>query len=437
MTAPIDLDFNTALEADPAKAIAAWERVKARMTERGVSFGEKALPASLKPHFVPKSQHRRWIDTAEGLIRAVGELGRVLLEDEDLFSKVRFPAGARRLLDIDPGYSRIIVSCRPDFAWGPNGILAYEVNADSPAMMTFSDFLQDILLENHPLDGIARKYSLTFFKRTERMLQATLEVYREWGGTKSDPTIAIIDWSGQKTAYEQAATAAYFASRGCPAFTCDPRELSIERGKLVAQGRVIDIVQRRVLFPDFLSRATELSVLLRAYCERLVCLVNPLRSYIAGNKVLLALLHDADVRKRLSLAAQQISADSVPRTRVVDDEIRRELAGRRAVSVLKGAFSYGGHEVVIGRAAAEGDWERAVEATRQGQWIVQDYVPPPVHMIPRLEGAERVEWDELYANWNPFIFGDKFAGAMTRLSASLLVSITARGALLPSIEYDD
>src|SRR5688572_29548077 len=101
MRAQIDEKFDAVLQGDPARAIAAWNKLKAKQMERGVCFGEKALPASLKPHFVPRSSHRRWIAATESLVAALGELGQLLLTDDDLYEKLKLPVGSRPLMDID------------------------------------------------------------------------------------------------------------------------------------------------------------------------------------------------------------------------------------------------------------------------------------------------------------------------------------------------
>src|SRR5205823_1656475 len=112
----------------------------------------------------------------------------------------------------------------------------------------------------------------------------------------------------------------------------------------------------------------------------------------------------------------------------------------RTAWVLKGAFSYGGKEVVIGSAVDPGTWEKALRASTDALTIAQSYRPPPTYWIPSFAaGRDRsgaVGFEQRFANWAPFIFGGRYAGGMTRVSGSLVVSITAEGALLPTIPCD-
>ena len=40
---------------------------------------------------------------------------------------------------------------------------------------------------------------------------------------------------------------------------------------------------------------------------------------------------------------------------------------------------------------------------------------------------------EKYFNWNPFVFGGKFAGSIVRVSDSPLINITLGGGLIPAL----
>lgn len=434
-TTPAERAFDTLIEQDPRRAKDALAILQARLSNAGVKFGNKPLPVSIKPHFVSKETHAAWKTSTEKLFDLIERVATMALEDDALYRLLRLPADARPLVAIDPGYKRIAVVARPDMAWVGKALHSYEINCDSPAMMTFSDIIQAEVLDVPLMREIAEQHEITSFDRTKLLLRGLLDAYREAGGSAESPTIAIVDWQDQKTAEEQSATAAAFSALGCPSFTCDPGQLSIQKNKLRGLGRTIDIVYRRVLFPDFMRRSAELEVLIRAYRDRLTCMVNPLRSYVVGCKTLLALLWNDGVRARLPPEARDV-AELVLNTAIVDDGLREALSEDRTRTVLKGAFSYGGHEVVIGQASDASTWEDALKRTHKSTWVAQRFQEPPRYTLPSFEG-ERVQWDSLFANWNPFFFGGRFAGAMTRVSASLVVSITARGALLPSLPVRD
>src|SRR5690606_15668092 len=196
------------------------------------------------------------------------------------------------------------------------------------------------------------------------------------------------------------ATARRFSELGCPAIVCDPRDLRYDGRHLSAGGRIIDLVQRRVLFPDFLRRADELAPLLRAVRDGHACMVNPLRSYVAGNKSLLAFLNSPRGRKQETPEDLAVLDSLLPATSLVTDLDRARLAAEQPRWVLKSAFGYGGNEVVIGDQVSQEDWRRALDQTRGQVWIAQERIPIPRYRLPLPDG-EGVNFEEFYLNWSP------------------------------------
>ncbi len=54
------------------------------------------------------------------------------------------------------------------------------------------------------------------------MLDALMASYRDWGGTASPPTIAIVDWREVPTWAEFEILQAKFIELGVPTIVCDP-----------------------------------------------------------------------------------------------------------------------------------------------------------------------------------------------------------------------
>lgn len=434
-TTQAELEFDERLRQDPAGAYASFETLHRLLAERRVLFGGEPLPCCVKPHFVLRDRYAAWIGSIEALLRAAEELGRILLAEPDLYEEIGLPPAARALISIDPGYRRLAIVARPDVLWNGERLAVCEINCDSPAMMTFTDVIEEQILSLSPLAEVAVRYEMAASQRTRALLDAALEAYREWGGREPAPAIAIVDWRGQKTEQEREYAARWLTRLGYPATACDPRELKIQGRRLLARGRPVDVVLRRVLFPDFLARADELGPLLTAYRERLACVVNPLRSFLIGNKSLLALLGRPEVLSRLSPQARSACRSTLlPTFRLrPGDEVREEFVARRADWVLKPALGYGGERVEFGAAHDARSWQ-AVMKSAAGPWVLQQRFEPQTCRSPLFEGRPgEMAWTARRANWCPFVFGGRFGGAMTRVSRQMIVSITARGALLPAI----
>ncbi len=393
-------------------------------------FGGRPLPTFPKPHIISADDEDRWGWAAERLIRLFETAGHALLADRSLRSRLSLPPGSDDLLEIDPGYSRLSVVARFDMVWSGRHVRVLELNADSPAMMTFCDRVETILLGMEPLGELLEAHGVRTRNRTRSLHAAMVATWHEWGGSRGDPTIAIVDWQGEATANELEHTAAEFQRCGSPTIVCDPRELSIEHGKLHARGHRIDIVQRRVLFPDFARRESELEALVSAYRGGMVCMINPLRSYLVGNKVALSMMSENVFS--CSPRDRALIADLLPSTEIVTRDSLDRLVRERANWVLKGAFGSGGKDVTIGRITPSAEWrERLGRATAMPS-VVQRLERIPRYRVPTETPSGGMELTELHANWNPWIFGGRYAGALTRVSRTPIVVISGGGGLLPS-----
>ena len=430
----IEVEFDTELQRNSAAGQAAIEGLLARLESRGIRFGSTLLPTSIKPHFIRRSDNDAWTTALSRLLGSIERLAESLRHDPEFRANGPFSPQAWELIDIDPGYPHTAVVCRPDVIWNGPHIGVLELNADSPAMMLYADVVQELQRELFPLKSLDRG-RLTFEHRIPALRRALLDTYRDWGGTSDRPVVAIVDWPGQKTSSEQEQLALELTRLGTPAFVCHPHELELRGGRLLGRGEPIDIVQRRLLFPDVVARRDELTALLTAYREHMACVVNPLRSYMVGCKALLA---ELSRRARAGLLSDDYAddiADVLPCT-ALTDEIDDETLAERTRWVLKPAFGSGGAGVVIGRYVGEAEWREALTRARKGGWVVQSYLSISLYRVPLTSASGRA-MTPLYANWNPFFFGGKPAGGIARVSSDPVVGISVRGALLPSVLVDD
>ena len=414
---------------DPEHVADLTNQLAGELERRTIYFGKSVLPSFPRPDLIDDAFDRDVGLKVEKFVGLLERLGAQVAADPGLRRVLRYPAGLTELCEIEPGYSRLIVSSRLDMT-GPDTFSLFEVNTDSPAMMTYTDLLEEIMLSLPP---IAERVGVTpvRYRLSRVLLDALREVYREWGGTRDDPTIAIVDWKGEKTASELLKTAEAFTELGCPTIVCAPTELSIHDGKLHALGTRVDIVQRRVLFPDFLRRRGELEPLLEAYRRGLACVANPLRAITIGNKAALALLSDCPDCD-LSDSDRQLIREVLPVTLPVNAENVERLIAEKDRWVLKSSLSSGGRDVTLGIEVSDGAWRDLVTSALEDVVVAQRLQPIAVRRLPHVT-ADGAEVRTLFANWNPWIFGGRYAGGSTRVSTEKIVSITAGGGLLPTI----
>jgi hypothetical protein len=420
--------FDALTAADPVRVSAATAALERALAAHRIEFGGSLLPTSIKPHFLRRADNDLWTRRLADFIDVLDRTARRLCADPAFRRTGPFAPAVWELLDIDPGFGRAAVVCRPDVVWRGSEIAVLELNADSPAMMVYSDVVQELQRELFPLDQFGSD-ELVFERRTPALHAALLATYREWGGTSAHPVIAIVDWPDQKTSGEQELLARALAALGTPAFVCHPAELETRGGRLLARGQQIDIVQRRILFPEILRRSDELVPFLTAYRERLACVVNPLSSYAIGCKAVLAELSRLCRCGGLAEPERTTVARVLPTTASLSELDDDELEDRERW-VLKPSFGSGGSGVIIGRFVDDATWRARLLAARRraSDWIVQLSQPIPRYRVPVANGS-----DALFTNWSPFFFAGTPAGSIARASADPVVGISARGALLPTI----
>jgi hypothetical protein len=415
-----------ALIRTPAMLERAEAALGAALAARRVFFGDKPLPTFVLPFFVEQRQLEVWTRHSTELAQWIDEIAWAALENPEIFAALRLRPDAQEWMRIDPGYRRIAVLARPDAVVGPDGPVFLEINCDSPAMMTFSDLVASCLIEIEPLAALKPK--LRIEQMTPILLETLLTCYREFGGSASPPTIAITDWGGLKTRYEHQAIAQHFEAAGYPTIVCDPRAFRRSDGKLEVEGRIIHLVYRRALFTELLERKEEVTALIDAYRDGTICMVNSLRSYLASSKTLLAHLCERVGRDRAGLAGRIAATWMITPERAIS--LRKEP--RR--HVLKRAESHGGLHVLLPGLATEQAWLKAIEEAAHDPWIMQEEHPVPKLTVLERRGGEVVA-AEKHFNWNPFLFGGRYAGGIARCSDTPLINITLGGGLLPTMIY--
>ena len=110
---------------------------------------------------------------------------------------------------------------------------------------------------------------------------------------------------------------AKFIELGVPTIVCDPRDLRFEDNRLTADGQAIDLVYRRVLINDILSRADDCRALTERIAARAVCVANTFRCKIPHKKAFFAVLTDERFADLFTADEQAAALRHVPWTRLV------------------------------------------------------------------------------------------------------------------------
>lgn len=452
--ARVNLDYMVHLAGHPDWAAEQTKAVDAYNLEHGALFGDAPIPTFPKPLFISPRQAALLEDAASRVLSALDRFVDLWLERPELQELWNVSDEELDLYKIDPGYAGTVHVARFDGFLSEYDLKFLEFNCDSPGGPGYGDVMQTAA-RRHLLEGteLADRYAFRDVPHLPALAEALRAPYASWrrrtdaGRDRPEtPFLVVADWAdvGSRPDIDIAVEALDAADGGTAfdAVFADPRDLELDGDELVLDGRRVDMVYKRVIVKELVENP-DAGALAEAYRAGTVCMVNPPRSMIVGNKKMLAALRRPDVWEHLSPGQRDAVDRYVPWTEVLRDakvrvqgirvELRDLVLDNRERLVLKAAQGYGGKQVHLGRDTDPEEWAALVDDhLHDNAWIVQQYVPVPRELFPVVSEDGRVELKTLYVNINPFVFGGRFAGAYTRVSKSRVVNVSAGGGLVPT-----
>jgi uncharacterized circularly permuted ATP-grasp superfamily protein len=104
--------------------------------------------------------------------------------------------------------------------------------------------------------------------------------------------------------------------------------------------------------------------------------------------------------------------------------------------VIKPNDEYGGKGVCLGKESSQDKWNNMINEALDGEPIVvQEIVPIPRAAFPVFENG-KLKYVDMVVDMDPYVFGAKVEGVLTRLSSSSLANVTAGGGTTPTFVID-
>lgn len=422
-----------------------FERLTAQQRELGLVFGDRPTCPFLRPHIITRTQYDEVARAACTIAVAIEKVVERALSDDELLAQLDLTGREEQMARIDPGYSRLCVTSRLDAYVSDDGFKFLEYNAESPAGVGDQMQLEKVLFGLAHMKQFLGEHAHWWPEPHKKLLHSLCRAYREWGGDKERPQIAIVDWKGVSTESEFRILQKYFAAEGHPTIIADPCELKYRDGQLAVGGFVIDIVYKRVIIHEFLERCAEDHPLAQAYADGRVCIANSFRTKVAHKKASFAILSDQQYSHLFTSEEAEVLRRHIPWTRRVtkgstnfegeDHDLIQLIRREREQFVLKPNDDYGGHGVFLGWETSADDWERAIASSLARPYVVQQRVPLKKVAVPTFSGGLHLA--EMFVDFNPFLFHNEVEGALIRLSSSSLLNVTSGGGQTALLVLED
>ncbi len=420
---------------DASLGPALFQQLRTAQHELGLLQGNRATCPFLRPHILPRAQYETVNRAAETLAHACEKIAIAALTDDTLLALLNVTQLEEEVARIDPRYSRLCVSSRLDGLMTAEGFQFLEYNAETPAGVGDQMQLEKVLFRLPALKRFLETNSCWLPQPHKALLASLLKAYREWGGEEDRPRIAIVDWEGVPTSSEFRILKDYFVAQGYPALIADPHDLEYNGDYLSVGGFRIDIVYKRVVIHEFLNRFGLNHPLVQAYRDGRVCMANSFRTKLAHKKSTFAVLSDPDYAHLFDSGELDVIRKHIPWTCCVrtsravfhDSEFDLEtlILNEQDQFVLKPNDDYGGHGVFLGWETSRQAWQEAIKIALHKPYVVQERVHLQKTNIPAY--SDRVYLDELFVDYNPFMFQNEAEGALIRLSTSSLLNVTSGG----------
>ena len=403
--------------------------------ELGILDKNRPFCPFLRPHFFARSRYEKIARAAADISEAFERLTIAAIESEDILDELDLTEREKQLAKINPRYKGVSNSSRLDSFVCGEEFKFLECNGESPAGITDQMQIEKILQRVPAVKKFLAENKHWSPKPHEKLLQALVTAYRDFGGAKAKPNIAIVDWRGVGTETEFENLRVFFEAEGHKTRIIDPRDLEYD-GKILRVGEFeIDVFYKRVVLFEFLEKFDDSHPLIRAYKDGNVCMANSFRSKIPHKKASFAILSDEKYEKIFTNEQLETIRKHIPWTRRLREgktifqgetiDLLEFLRRERERFLIKPNDDYGGKGVVLGWETSQNDWEQVINESLQHSFVAQERAAVEKAVFPAY--SDKVTMENLLIDFDPFLFAGKVEGGLVRLSASSIVNVAQGG----------
>lgn len=436
-------ELNEFLQSNRKRVKSDLEQFKLEASRNHLVYGGCALSLTFYPFILTAAQARHISSVVEAVLRLVEKATTLFLAQPSVKEFFGFRQKQIELIEVDPGYPLSIPCARFDSIFDGRSLRFTELNTDGTSGMNGAEKVAKLFISAQSAREFFSTHPMQTFDINQRVLQALLECYAHFTGRKAPgpPRIAIVDWKEARTSEEFVAFAEFCRENGYEAIVADPRELEYDGRVLSHLGARIDIIYRRVVSSEYVSRLRDVKAMTRAFKDHNVCVVGSFRSDVGFSKTAFAVLHDPKFARFFTETEKKLAEAHVPWTRQFADA-ECEYRGRQANMVelarngkdgfvLKPANLYEGRGVRLGIQTSRDEWEKLIPGALKNDYVLQELIPAATMDVGTWDDGIRMQ--RRFIHVGEYLFGGRFSGFYSRITETPAIGVESGEQLLPCL----
>jgi hypothetical protein len=382
------------------------EQLQARMRQLHLTESGRILTPILRPHFILRRQFEALTRASAQLSEILERMAAIVFASPPLMSRLQMLPAEKMLAAIPCGAARFsmasAVEANAGDAASKNGpVILQGLDVCKPAGLAYANLLADLFLELPILNEFKRdRYKVSKLGDPKMLLKAIQIAWREFDGGRSKPAIAIVEMKREPGASlsEGHLLAEALHQQGANVRVVAPELLQYSGGKLCSGEFRIDVVFRRVLIRELLSRFELSHPLLEAYRQQSVCMINNFRCEFAQRRSFFDLLTDETVTVKLPAADRKLIRTAIPWTRILS--ARKTMYFDQIIDLLEFTLQHRedltllpledgtDQRIYIGKAMNSAAWDRAVRQALRTPYVVQKRPVAHTELFPVFQYGE-------------------------------------------------
>ncbi|MGF7046234.1 hypothetical protein J2T13_000710 [Paenibacillus sp. DS2015] len=416
--------------------------LEGKLEDNGYIYRNK--PFKLYPRVVILSSSDRELirNDSEKLIDILEKVIRIYEKDEITQHYFMLEGLAAKLVAIKPGYKRNIRISRFDTYLVNSGDVfkVLENNTDCPAGVIFTSRVNEVLRQIPSLSSYIKKLPPLHeegIHKPDSFINELISTFYEFSNGSKLRSVAILQVNNNAS-LEVKEMVKLLHETGIQSVVADPRNLKYQDGKLYAGHLQIELLWNKINTVDFAPLLTEpekLTDLISACMDQTVCHVNSFQArFITESKLCMSYLSEPDFRKHFTKDEISLLDKHIPWARKLSGVYenhngetwnkREYIKLNREKLVLKTAYDIRGEGVDIGLSTSQEQWEKLIDQSWDGPYIVQELVTAPEIQVP-IEKNNALTSKKFSADF--FMFGGLFQGFGSKLSDELKVNVFQGG----------